>query len=110
MNDDKPLCFATASASATSPASAWLGKVLAVVLGAAAVTIGVMFSLLALVLLLIAGVLVFALILWKTRHWHRQWQALMRQSDSRQASEQPDETVAGTIIEGEVTHRSSESR
>ncbi|HOL64003.1 MAG TPA: hypothetical protein PLB97_01520 [Accumulibacter sp.] len=108
MNDDNRLRFDTASPSANPPASAWLGKVLAIVLGAVAMTVGAMFSLLALVL--IAGALVFALIYWKTRHWRRLWQAQMRQSASRKTSGPPDETAVGTIIEGEVLHRSSEAR
>jgi len=109
MPDDHRLRFDNPQPSANPPASAWLGKVLAIVLGAAAVTVGVLFSLLALGLLLIAGVLVFAIIHWKMRQWRRQWQAQSRASGSRPAHP-PEESAPGTIIEGEVLHRSPDSR
>ncbi len=113
MHDDHRLRFDNPHPSANPPASAWLGKVLAIVLGAAAVTVGVLFSLLALGLLLIAGVVVFAIIHWKMRQWRRQWQAQSRAQNRASASRPanpPEETAPGTIIEGEVLHRSPDSR
>jgi len=76
--------------------SGWFGKLLAIMASATLVVVGLMFSVLALAVLLVGGTLLFAYLKWKTRHLPR---VLDAQVDPARA---PEQQSGGRVIEGEV--------
>lgn len=73
-----------------------LGKIIAFVLGAGFLVLAFMFSLVALAVLAVGGVLVWGWLWWKTR-------AIRQQMKEMQANRQPMQPpVHGHVIEGEV--------
>ncbi len=92
MNNDQ----INSSSLRSSAPTGVLGKLLTIAVGAALVVLAFMFSLLALVVVLVVGGLVFAYLKWKTRHLRRHLEEQMQQAANRQ---QP---PSGQVIEGEV--------
>jgi UPF0716 family protein affecting phage T7 exclusion len=92
----------TPGTSQTTPGGGLLGRVLTMLAGALLLIAAFMFSLIALGVLIVGGVLVYAYLHWKTRHLRRhveeQMQEAMRQREQREQREQRD----GRVIEGEV--------
>jgi hypothetical protein len=86
-----------AGTRSTAPPSGVLGKLLAIAAGAVLLVVAFMFSLLALTVVVVGGLLVFAYLKWKTRHLRRHMNEQMQQQASRQGH-QP----GGFVIEGEV--------
>lgn len=80
-----------------APPGGILGKLLAIAAGAVLVVVAFMFSLLALTVVVIGGLLVFAYLKWKTRHLRRHLNEQMQQQANPQR-QQP----GGLVIEGEV--------
>lgn len=80
----------------TTPGGGLLGRILTLLAGAVLLIAAFMFSLVALGVLVVGGVLVYAYLHWKTRHLRRhvaeQMQEAMRQREQRD----------GRVIEGEV--------
>lgn len=85
----------------TAPGSGIFVRLLTIASAAALLAIGLMFSLLALALLLVAGLLGFAFLQWKTRHLRRQWNDAMRARAGQTVNWSADDP-AGRVIEGEV--------
>lgn len=88
----------------TNPISGWLGKVLTVLLGSVLVILGVMFSLVALAVVAVGGMLFAGWFWWKTRALRQRMQqppeaAAAEARDSRPQDARPRER----IIEGEFT-------
>ncbi len=86
-----------AGTRSTAPPSGVLGKLLAIAAGAVLLVVAFMFSLLALTVVVVGGLLVFAYLKWKTRHLRRHLNEQMQQQASRQRPQ-----AGGLIIEGEV--------
>jgi len=80
-----------------APPGGILGKLLTIAAGAMLLVVAFMFSLLALTVVVIGGLLVFAYLKWKTRHLHQHLNEQMQQQPNRQR-QQPD----GFTIDGEV--------
>jgi threonine/homoserine/homoserine lactone efflux protein len=80
-----------------APPGGILGKLLTIAAGAVLVVVAFMFSLLALTVVVIGGLLVFAYLKWKTRHLRRHLNEQMQQQANPQR-QQP----GGLVIEGEV--------
>ena len=80
-----------------TPPGGILGKLLTIAAGAMLLVVAFMFSLLALTVVVIGGLLVFAYLKWKTRHLRQHLNEQMQQQTNRQR-QQPD----GFIIDGEV--------
>jgi predicted lipid-binding transport protein (Tim44 family) len=80
-----------------APPGGILGKLLAIAAGGVLVVVAFMFSLLALTVVVIGGLLVFAYLKWKTRHLRRHLNEQMQQQANPQR-QQP----GGLVIEGEV--------
>ncbi|WP_374691700.1 hypothetical protein [Accumulibacter sp.] len=80
----------------TTPGGGLLGRILTMIAGAVLLIAAFMFSLVALGVLVLGGVLVYAYLRWKTRHLRRhveeRMQEAMRQREQRD----------GRVIEGEV--------
>ena len=76
--------------------SGWFGKLLAIMASATLVVVGLMFSVLALAVLLVGGTLLFAYLKWKTRHLRRVLDAQM------QPARAPEQQSSGRVIEGEI--------
>ena len=76
--------------------SGWFGKLLAIMASATLVVVGLMFSVLALAVLLVGGTLLFAYLRWKTRHLRRVLDAQM------QPARAPEQQSSGRVIEGEI--------
>lgn len=76
--------------------SGWFGKLLAIMASATLVVVGLMFSVLALAVLLVGGTLLFAYLKWKTRHLRRVLDAQV------QPAREPEQQSSGLVIEGEV--------
>ena len=72
-----------------------LGKIIAFVLGAGFLVLAFMFSLVALAVLAVGGLMVWGWLWWKTR-------AIRQQMKEMQANMQKQAPVEGQIIEGEV--------
>ena len=83
-----------------APPGGILGKLLTIAAGAVLVVVAFMFSLLALTVVVIGGLLVFAYLKWKTRHLRRHLNEQMQQQANPQR-QQP----GGLVIEGEVIAR-----
>ncbi len=98
MNDSKPHLSRIRLAA---PGSGLFVTLLTIAAGAALLAIGLMFSLLALVLLFVGGLLGFAFLHWKTRHLRRQWSEALRARSGQPANWAADDP-AGRVIEGEV--------
>lgn len=81
----------------TAPPTSLFGKLLAIVTGMLLLVVGFMFSLLAIAVLAIGGMLVFAYLKWKARHLR----IFMDQQMQRQAN-QPEQSPGGRVIDGEV--------
>lgn len=105
MNTDRHAVPDSSESFMTSPKTAWLAKVLALLLGAVAVTVGVMFSMLALAVLLVVGVILFGVLLWKTRHLRRQLQQRMNSPGDWPAPAWQEDRGHGTIIDGEAVRQ-----
>jgi predicted lipid-binding transport protein (Tim44 family) len=80
-----------------APPGGILGKLLTIAAGAVLVVVAFMFSLLALTVVVVGGLLVFAYLKWKTRHLRRHLNEQMQQQANPQR-QQP----GGLVIEGEV--------
>jgi len=80
----------------TTPGGGLLGRILTMLAGAVLLIAAFMFSLVALGVLVIGGVLVYAYLHWKTRHLRRHVEAQMQ--EAMRQREQRD----GRVIEGEV--------
>jgi len=80
----------------TPPGGGLLGRILTMLAGAVLLVAAFMFSLVALGVLVIGGVLVYAYLHWKTRHLRRHLEEQMQQATPQR--EQRD----GRVIEGEV--------
>jgi hypothetical protein len=76
--------------------SGWFGKLMAIMASATLVVVGLMFSVLALAVLLVGGTLLFAYLRWKTRHLRRVLDAQM------QPARAPEQQSSGRVIEGEI--------
>ncbi|HPU78937.1 hypothetical protein [Accumulibacter sp.] len=76
--------------------SGWFGKLMAIMASATLVVVGLMFSVLALAVLLVGGTLLFAYLKWKTRHLRRVLDAQM------QPARAPEQQSSGRVIEGEI--------
>jgi len=102
MNTNKSTDFFSKppKTAATGP----LGKILAVVGGAALMAIGLMFSLVALAVLLVAGALIVAYFYWQSRHLRRHLQQQMADRMPRPPGRNDDANAAANddVIEGEV--------
>ncbi len=77
-----------------------LGKIIAFVLGAGFLVLAFMFSLVALAVLAVGGLMVWGWLWWKTR-------AIRQQMKEMQANMQNQAPVDGQIIEGEVIREST---
>ena len=84
-----------------APGSGIFVRLLTIASAATLLAIGLMFSLLALALLLVGGLLGFAFLQWKTRHLRRQWNEGLRASAAQPGKWSTDD-AAGRVIEGEV--------
>jgi hypothetical protein len=84
------------SARMMALSSGWFGKLLAIMVSAALVVVGFMFSVLALAVLLVGGTLLLAYLKWKTRHLRRVLDA------PAQPASRPEQQSSGRVIEGEV--------
>ncbi|HMY05696.1 MAG TPA: hypothetical protein PLS39_05750 [Accumulibacter sp.] len=93
-----------------SATTTWLGKALAVLFGAAALLVGVMFSMLALTVLLVVGAVIFAVLVWKTRHLRRHLRQQMASPNDWPEPAWRDNRDAGTIIEGEAVRQPAEEQ
>ncbi|EXI68851.1 MAG: hypothetical protein AW08_00673 [Candidatus Accumulibacter adjunctus] len=82
--------------SRTTPGDGLLGRILTMLAGAVLLIAAFMFSLVALGVLVVGGVLVYAYLYWKTRHLRRHIEEQMQQA--AQQREQRD----GRVIDGEV--------
>lgn len=80
----------------TPPGGGLLGRILTMLAGAVLLVAAFMFSLVALGVLVVGGVLVYAYLYWKTRHLRRHLEEQMQQAT--QQREQRD----GRVIDGEV--------
>ena len=98
MNDSEPHL---SRLRLTPPGSSVFVRLLTIAAAAALLAIGLMFSLFALALLLVGGLLGFAFLQWKTRHLRRQWNEALRARAGQEASWSADDP-AGRVIEGEV--------
>ncbi len=76
--------------------SGWFGKLMAIMASATLVVVGLMFSVLALAVLLVGGSLLFVYLKWKTRHLRRVLDAQM------QLARAPEQQSSGRVIEGEI--------
>lgn len=76
--------------------SGWFGKLMAIMASATLVVVGLMFSVLALAVLLVGGTLLFVYLKWKTRHLRRVLDAQM------QPARAPEQQSSGRVIEGEI--------
>jgi hypothetical protein len=76
--------------------SGWFGKLMAIMASAMLVVVGLMFSVLALAVLLVGGTLLFVYLKWKTRHLRRVLDAQM------QPARAPEQQSSGRVIEGEI--------
>lgn len=88
-----------------APPGGVFGKLLTIVAGVAILVVAFMFSLVALGVVLIVGVLFFAYLKWKTRHMSGDLRDLaeqMQQQAARQGSRQEARQPGGRVIEGEV--------
>ncbi|WP_291994747.1 hypothetical protein [Candidatus Accumulibacter sp. ACC003] len=88
-----------------APPGGVFGKLLTIVAGVAILVVAFMFSLVALGVVLIVGVLFFAYLKWKTRHMSGDLRDLaeqMQQQAARQGSRQDARQPGGRVIEGEV--------
>ncbi len=86
-----------------SPGGAGLGiisRLLTILAGSALLAVGLMFSLLAVVIAFVAGILVFLYLKWRTRHLEK----LLREQLERHAQGSPEaeRRPEGLVIEGEV--------
>lgn len=101
MNTEKPRDFSDTPPPA--PATGPLGKILTIVGAAALLTVGLMFSLVALAVLLVAGALIVAYFYWQTRHLRRHLQQQMAYQMPRPPGRNDDANAANDdVIEGEV--------
>jgi UPF0716 family protein affecting phage T7 exclusion len=82
-----------------------LGRVVAIAGGIVVLVVAFMFSLIALAVLIVGGLLIFVYLKWKTRHLRRH----LNQQMAQQANRQPQET-SGAVIEGEVLTAEYEPR
>ena len=82
-----------------APASGFFGRLITIAAGALLLVAALMFSLLALTVLLSAGLLVFAYLKWKTRHLRRHLDEHLR--EQAQPS-QPQLAPSGCVIDGEI--------
>ena len=82
-----------------APPGGILGKLLTIAAGAVLVVVAFMFSLLALTVVVIGGLLVFAYLKWKTRHLRRHLDEHLR--EQAQPS-QPQPAPSGCVIDGEI--------
>jgi hypothetical protein len=82
-----------------------LGRVVAIVSGVVVLVVAFMFSLIALAVLIVGGLLVFVYLKWKTRHLRRH----LNQQMAQHANRQPHET-GGAVIDGEVLNAEYEPR
>ncbi|MEF8769670.1 MAG: hypothetical protein ABTS16_14680 [Candidatus Accumulibacter phosphatis] len=78
----------------TAPASGFFGRLITIAAGTLLLVAALMFSLLALTVLLTAGLLVFAYLKWKTRH--------LRRHLDEQPREQAQPAPSGCVIDGEI--------
>jgi len=93
---------ASGSTPATSAPPGLLTRLLWLLVAAGVLVVGLMFSLLALVVLLVAGIAFYAVIRWQTRHLRRQIDSVLRrQPPAGNGQAAPD----GRTIEGEIVGR-----
>ncbi|EXI72583.1 MAG TPA: hypothetical protein PK440_09915 [Candidatus Accumulibacter phosphatis] len=80
----------------TTPGGGLVGRILATLVGALLLLAAFMFSLVALGVLVVGGLLVYAYLRWKTRHLRRHLAAQMQQAANQRAHGD------GVVIDGEV--------
>ncbi|EXI82295.1 MAG: hypothetical protein AW10_00743 [Candidatus Accumulibacter appositus] len=86
------------------PPTSVFGKLLTIAAGVLILVVAFMFSILALGVVLVVGVLIFAYLKWKTRHLPQELRNLhqrMQEQAGRQGGYQPP-PESGRVIEGEV--------
>lgn len=101
------------TASGSYPARNILGTALAVVAGAAMLAMGFVFVLVMIAVIMIAGVIGYGYLRWKTRALNRQMRAHFEQAGAtmdRMAQGPAGKVDEGDVIEGVVISRDSEKR
>jgi hypothetical protein len=111
MTTEEQLKFSQRYARFNQAPQGVLGKLLTFIFGAAFLVIAFMFSLIALAVVAVGGVLVGGWLWWKTRAVRKQMremqEQMQRQAADWPAPEQP--VTNGLIIEGEVIRETRES-
>lgn len=109
MTTEEQLKFSQRYARFNQAPQGVLGKLLTFIFGAAFVVIAFMFSLIALAVVAVAGVLIGGWFWWKTRAVRKQMREMQEkmQTGNRPSAEQS--VMDGLIIEGEVIRETRES-
>jgi len=80
-------------------------RIVAFVMTAALIGVGLMFSAVVLAFILVAGALAGAYLWWKTRHMRKQMRDFAAQAQSQtQPQARTEDVPEGDVIEGEVIH------
>ena len=107
MSTQEQMKFSQRYARFNGQPQSLLGKLLTLVLGAAFLVLAFMFSLVALAVVAIGGLMLWAWLWWKTRAVRKQ----LREQGRTTASRRPDDVFSegGYIIEGEVIRDNDET-
>ncbi|OIO83052.1 MAG: hypothetical protein AUJ88_00450 [Gallionellaceae bacterium CG1_02_56_997] len=93
----------------TSNSPRLLSRLIGFIITAALIVVGLMFSAVLLVFIVIAGVIAFGYLWWKTRAMRKQMRKQMREQQNARGGAANDvfgdDDFKGEIIEGEVIHK-----
>lgn len=111
MTTEEQLKFSQRYARFNQAPQGVLGKLLTFIFGAAFLVVAFMFSLIALAVVAVVGVLIGGWLWWKTRAVRKQMREMQEQMQQQAGGRpSPEPTVMeGLIIEGEVIRETSES-